>query len=189
MKQATTIALIYTVLIFVLVGLLFWFVADHYRVYFQPIPLQNVLVQPSSSSSPSPVSAVRSAQIDPTTKAMIPFNTIVLEEGHRIGTVTITLSDIFRTFGNLAFNTSSDISDLAMWRQAAAQLSRDAIILDEAVQRGYQLPAEDVFATENVASATFFLKSNLEATSPTVTIDSLVSKRIDEFLTLQAKTE
>lgn len=190
MKQSTIFVIIYAVLILTLVSLLGWWAYDTY--YPKPTPLRlTTEPEPTPSSGDyiqeEPADGKAAETVDPTLKTLFPFQTAPIESGFRIGTIEIKLTDLLSQFSTLQYNTSRDISDLDLWQQAAQNVSRKAIILDEAVKRGYKLPESDIFDQENIDAATAFLTTNLQSTGGDATIDSLVAARNSDQLVLRAK--
>lgn len=194
MKESTTFSIVYGVLILTLVALLGWWAYDKYRP--RPTPLQmsseqSMELQPRGDYiQPEPAGVKDTPQVDPTLKALFPFQTTPIENGFKIGAITITLNDLLDTFSTLSYNTSRDISDFELWQDAAELRSRQAVILDEAVKRGYKLTTDSEsqhFDQEIIDSATSFLSTNLETANNGTTLDSLISARGSDYLVLQVK--
>lgn len=194
MREPTIFVVIYALLILIILGSLGWWAYDTYRP--RPTPLQMSSEEPErirhSEDYIQPEPAVRgdTTSVDPALKALFPFRTTPIENGFMIGTITITLRNLLDTFSTLSYNTSRDISDLELWQEAAKQRSRHAVILDEAVKRGYKLPTggdSHNFGQETIDSAATFLAANLQASTTSDTLESLITSRESEFLVLQAK--
>lgn len=189
MKQSTIFIIIYAVLIISLLGFLGWWAFDTY--YPKPTPLQSTNSgDQSNKDSSKDATASTSAQdqkINPTIKSLLPFDSAPVENGFQIGVVTITLKDLMDNFSTLAYNTSRDLGDMKLWQEAAENRSRQAIILDEAAKRNYQLPESNVFDSEIIDSATSYLSYSLRSAGKDETIDELVDARKTEFLVLKKK--
>jgi hypothetical protein len=192
MTQAKMFNLTYAVLILILLGLVSWWVYDSYYPFVKPTPLTEEMspgdaladkqsaTKAASSQSGTPPAPV----VDPIIKKMLPFDSTKFDQGVTIGVSTITTVDLLDTFSTLAYNTSRDLSDFALWQEAAKNVSRQAIIIDEAVKRGYTLPADESFSPEIISSATVFLENALKNEKKPITLDQLLATREKDFIVL-----
>ena len=176
-------------------GLVGWWAYDTYYPFSRPTPLSagktetkgmtdTRKISDDEASATSAMSVPNTPAIDPGVKKMLPFDSAQLDSGVKIGKVTVTTLDVLNIFSTLAYNTSRDLSDFALWQEAAIKASQQAIIIDEANKRGFAIPATNVFLPENISSATIFLENTLKTENKSVTVDDLIAARSDDAIVL-----
>ncbi|MFA6515460.1 MAG: hypothetical protein WCT42_04360 [Candidatus Paceibacterota bacterium] len=193
MKQIPHLRIFITLLFLTLAGFMVWWVYDSYFPFNKPTPLSSgTLINDITSKKTGESTATHSAiasptptpSVDPEVKKLLPFDSAQLDSGVKFGKITVTTVDVLNIFSSLAYRTSRDLTDKALWQEAATKASQQAIIVDEANKRGFAIPANNVFLPENISSATIFLENALKTENKSVTVDDLIAARSGDVIVL-----
>jgi hypothetical protein len=115
---------------------------------------------PEPNQNTSNQKPVYETQINGKTEKL-PFNVKPLEEGIKIGTVTVKTDDLNYQFGMQNSNSPENRSDRVKWKQAANQLSDDAIIQNEGEKLKLYPPNDGNLDYNKVNQATDYILQNV----------------------------